>query len=88
MSATEISDLSVAELMYRWPQTIRVFLDWRMHCVGCPIARFHTLADSAREHGCDIGELEAAILAMIERPTPTPMSAAIQDRRPVNRLLP
>ncbi len=47
----DLVDLSVAEIMSRWPPTIRVFLDRRMHCVGCPIAPFHTLVDAAEEHG-------------------------------------
>lgn len=48
---TDLVDLSLAELMNRWPRTVRVFLDRRMHCVGCPIAPFHTLVDAAEEHG-------------------------------------
>jgi hybrid cluster-associated redox disulfide protein len=81
MLGSGISDMSVADIMNRWPQTIRVFLDWHLHCVGCPIARFHTLADSASEHGCDIGELEAAILAAIDRPAPA-VSVVFDAKRP------
>lgn len=69
MLESEISEMSVAGIMQQWPQTIRVFLDWHLHCVGCPIARFHTLADSAREHGYELGDLEAAILAAIATPS-------------------
>ena len=43
-------DMTVDEVMRRWPATIRVFLDFRMGCVGCPIATFHTIADACREH--------------------------------------
>ena len=32
------SHLLVEDVMSRWPATIRVFLDFRMGCVGCPIA--------------------------------------------------
>ena len=35
------------------PETIRVFLKFRMGCVGCPIACFHTVDDACREHGVD-----------------------------------
>ena len=34
-------------------ETIRVFLQFRMGCVGCPIACFHTVDDACREHGVD-----------------------------------
>lgn len=63
MPRTDIDDLSLAEIMSRWPSTIRTFLDRRMHCVGCPIAPFHTLIDAAEEHGL----LLAGLVADIER---------------------
>jgi hybrid cluster-associated redox disulfide protein len=47
------ADTTVDEIMNRCPETIRVFLDYRMRCVGCPIGCFHTIADAAREHGAD-----------------------------------
>ena len=43
----------VDEVMRSHPTTIRVFLDFRMSCVGCPIACFHTVDDACREHGVD-----------------------------------
>ena len=43
----------VDDVMRRCPATIRVFLDYRMHCVGCPIACFHTVDDACREHNVD-----------------------------------
>ncbi len=46
-------DSVVDDIMRQWPATMRVFLDYRMHCVGCPIAVFHTVNDSCREHGVD-----------------------------------
>lgn len=63
MPRTDIDDLSLAEIMSRWPSTIGAFLDRRMHCVGCPIAPFHTLIDAAEEHGL----LLAGLVADIER---------------------
>jgi len=45
--------LLVDDVMTRWPATIRVFLDFKFNCVGCPIASFHSLDDACREHGVD-----------------------------------
>lgn len=63
MQTPEIATMSLAEIMSRWPPTIRVFLDRRMHCVGCPIAPFHLVADAADEQGLSyavlLAELEA-----------------------------
>lgn len=48
-------DLStpVDDVMRRWPDTIRTFLNRRMSCPGCPIACFHSVADACREHQVD-----------------------------------
>ena len=35
------------------PVTIRVFLDYKIQSVGCPIACFHTIEDACREHEVD-----------------------------------
>jgi hybrid cluster-associated redox disulfide protein len=55
------TDTLVDDVMQRWPATIRVFLDFRMRCVGCPIACFHTVEDAAREHGADRDRFLAAL---------------------------
>ena len=47
----EPNDL-VDEVMRSHP-TIRVFIDFKMGCVGCPIACFHTVDDACAEHGID-----------------------------------
>jgi hybrid cluster-associated redox disulfide protein len=46
-------DDPVDDVMSGAPATIRVFLAFRMGCVGCPIACFHTVNDACREHGVD-----------------------------------
>lgn len=62
MVTHSIDDLPVAEIMTRWPGTIRVFLALNMHCVGCPISIFHTLGEAAAEHRIDTKLLFGAIL--------------------------
>jgi hybrid cluster-associated redox disulfide protein len=43
----------VDDVMIRLPETISVFIRFRMRCVGCPMACFHTVDDACREHGVD-----------------------------------
>jgi len=54
----------VDDVMRQWPATIRVFLNYGMHCVGCPITCFHTVDDACREHKVDrtafLADLRAA----------------------------
>ena len=59
-------DLPVSEIMRRWPATIGVFIDFGMHCVGCPIGVFHTLLEAAEEHRVGFEPLVAAVSAAIE----------------------
>ena len=53
--------LLVGDVMNRWPATIRVFLDFKLGCVGCPIASFHSVDDACREHGIDAGSFLTAL---------------------------
>jgi hybrid cluster-associated redox disulfide protein len=52
--ALPTTNLTVDEVMQRWPVTIRVFLDFGMHCVGCPIATFHSVDEACNEHGIEL----------------------------------
>ncbi|MDF2983982.1 MAG: hypothetical protein K0Q69_3754 [Devosia sp.] len=61
----ELDGLSVRQVMTRWPETTRVFIAWRMHCIGCPIADLHRLEEAAAEHGYAAEALEAALRAVI-----------------------
>jgi hybrid cluster-associated redox disulfide protein len=51
----------VDDIMRSAPHTIRVFLEFRMACVGCPIGCFHTVDDACREHGIDRAKFLAAL---------------------------
>lgn len=75
----------VDDVMRRWPMTIRVFLNHRMHCVGCPITCFHTVADACREHDIDQVKFLAELSAIIDgqaATSPETVSKAIVARWP------
>jgi hybrid cluster-associated redox disulfide protein len=59
----------VGEVMDARPATIRVFLDFRVGCVGCPIATFHSVGDACKEHGVDRDEFLAALRASADAVT-------------------
>ena len=50
-------DLPLAQVFRLWPETASVFLKHRTACFGCPIAPFHTIADTCREYGLDEASL-------------------------------
>jgi len=43
-------DLTLADLITLWPQTVSVFLRHRMLCVGCLVNPFHTVTDACTEY--------------------------------------
>ncbi len=47
-----------------YPATVPVFLRWRMLCIGCPIARFESIAEACANYQNPVerfvGELRAA----------------------------
>jgi hybrid cluster-associated redox disulfide protein len=60
--AVSFDDL-VDDVMSERPATIRIFLAFKMRCVGCPIACFHDVADACREHGVEPETFLAALRA-------------------------
>jgi hybrid cluster-associated redox disulfide protein len=71
------TEMTVDSVMHRWPSTIRVFLDFGMHCVGCPIATFHSVDEACTEHGIDLENfLERLRAAVQTAQVPLPGEAA------------
>ena len=62
MSDSQIdADMSVRAVMDARPATIAVFLRRRMHCPGCFMSGFVTVAEAARSYAIDADELIAEL---------------------------
>jgi len=69
-------DMTVDEIMRRWPATISVMMRYRMLCIGCPIGIFHTVADACNAHRLDLAAFSADLLeAMMSDPVANAPSA-------------
>lgn len=73
MKRSSISlELVVADLLKAWPQSIPVFLSYRLGCVGCAMSSFDTLADVVAIYHLPsnrfLSELQQAILATEKNP--------------------
>lgn len=55
------------ELLQRSPEVATVFIEHRMHCVGCPIARFETVAEACRIYGKPLEAFLRALCAAADR---------------------
>jgi hybrid cluster-associated redox disulfide protein len=81
----ELSELRlVDDVMRQWPAVIGVFLKHRLHCVGCPIGRLHTIRDACVEHQVDLdpfmADLQTTIAALFQprsRQSPDALPSAI-----------
>jgi len=54
---TITKDMPIADIVQRFPQTVRVFLRHGLMCVGCAAARFENLEQGATAHGIDVDAL-------------------------------
>ena len=50
-------DMTVEEIVRRYPPTLHVLLEYGLKCAACRIGVFHTLGDSAQSYGVDVEEL-------------------------------
>lgn len=51
--------MSILEVVQKYPQTVDVFRNYGMGCLGCSAARFENIERGANAHGIDINALVA-----------------------------
>lgn len=61
----ELSQLTVAQVLARWPQTIPVFLHYHMACAGCVMAPFETVAEAASIYGLELSRFLSVLYPAI-----------------------
>lgn len=59
-------DMSIIDIVQKYPQSLEVFAKYGLGCVGCAAARFENLEAGAKVHGFDPDEMVAEINALIE----------------------
>lgn len=79
MCNIDLEELSLNDIMRRWPQTLPVFVELRLHCIGCPIEGFHQLRHSAKEHGVALDVITTAIRRAIVKDSTS--ASALRCRR-------
>ena len=60
-------DMGIMDIVQKHPETLEVFAQFGMGCIGCAAARFENLEAGARVHGIDIDEMVSAMNAVIEK---------------------
>lgn len=50
-------DMTIGELLEKFPDKADILLDAGMHCLGCPASQMETLEEACSVHGIDVEEL-------------------------------
>ena len=54
---TITKDMSIMEVVQKYPNTVEVFMNSGMGCLGCAAAHFENIEQGALAHGIDIDSL-------------------------------
>lgn len=58
-------EMTIEEIMRRYPQTIAVFARFGLECAGCQIAEFEALEHGAGVHRVDVEQLLRELNAVL-----------------------
>lgn len=54
-------EMTVGQVLKQYPQTVQVFLELGMHCLGCPSSTMESIEGAALTHGRKPDELIAKL---------------------------
>jgi hybrid cluster-associated redox disulfide protein len=74
-----INDMTVAEVLEKWPETVSVFQELKTACVGCAMAPFDTMADVAQIYEIEISTLMTALQQFIVEDARPPESGNVDQ---------
>jgi len=52
-------EMSIVDVVQKYPQAVQVFRNYGMGCLGCAAARFENIEQGAAAHGIDVTALVA-----------------------------
>ncbi len=55
--ATVTKEMSISEVLKLDMATAPIFLEYGMHCIGCPMASAESIEDASFTHGIDVDAL-------------------------------
>lgn len=66
MAELVTKEMSILDIVQKYPESLEVFAKYGLGCIGCAAARFENLEAGAKVHGFDPDEMVAEINALIE----------------------
>ncbi len=64
MLAKISKDMTLGDIVAKFPEAVPIMLKFDLHCVGCHVAAFETLEQGAKGHGMDKETLEKMLAEM------------------------
>ena len=61
-------EMSIGEIVQKYPQTVPVFMQHGLGCLGCAAAHFENLEQGAMAHGINIEVLVKALNEVVAQP--------------------
>ncbi|MCL6472288.1 MAG: DUF1858 domain-containing protein [Firmicutes bacterium] len=58
-------DMTIAECVEQYPETVEVFLRHGLACFGCAVSQFENIEQGAALHGLDPNDLVAELNAVV-----------------------
>jgi hybrid cluster-associated redox disulfide protein len=65
---TITKEMTIGEVVEKFPQSVEVFLRHGLMCFGCAVARFENVEQGARAHGIDVEALVTDLNAALAAP--------------------
>lgn len=60
-------EMSITEVVSKYPELVPVFMEHGMGCLGCAAARFESIEQGARAHGIDVDNLINALNKALDK---------------------
>jgi len=57
---------NLGELVFKYPKTVEVLLDYGLHCVGCGAMYYDTVEAGARVHGFNDEKIDELVIRINE----------------------
>lgn len=59
-------EMSIGDVVKKYPQTVPVFFQHGLHCIGCHVSPFESVEDGCKAHGIDAVALIKALNSAIK----------------------
>ena len=60
-------EMTISEVAKKYPKTAFVFMDYGLHCVGCPMAQDETIEEATKLHRLDLEKLLKDLNGVVDK---------------------